>query len=103
MLGLCSLHLPPPLGPQSELVCCLSDIFKMELLHNGGHRFHAVVAAMVTSMLLLVFVYGDMYCTARWYHSPAESLVALAAGAVLFQGPVVAWLVRRARKPAGQV
>ncbi|PNH04479.1 hypothetical protein TSOC_009347 [Tetrabaena socialis] len=93
---------------QSELMCCLSDAFKAELLRpfdprGADARQLAAVAAMVCSAFALAFVYGDMYCTARWYHHPAESLGALAAGAVLFQLPMALWLLRRASRLPGRV
>ncbi|GFR44978.1 hypothetical protein Agub_g6288 [Astrephomene gubernaculifera] len=87
---------------QAELLMCLSDIYKAELLRGSdpwvGARQLTVVAAMVTSMFVLVFVYGDMYCTARWYHEPAESLGALAVGAAVFQLPVVVWMWLHGRR-----
>ncbi|KAG2499449.1 hypothetical protein HYH03_002396 [Edaphochlamys debaryana] len=93
---------------QAELVLCVSDVYKCEVLREadpgaGGVRQVAVVAALVCSMFALVFVCGDMYCTARWFHHPAESVGALAAGAVLFQAPVGLWLWRRAHRPPGRV
>ncbi|GLC45647.1 hypothetical protein PLESTB_001790000 [Pleodorina starrii] len=84
---------------QSELVMCLSDVYKAEVLRgvdrSAGARQLAVVVALVVSMFTMVFVYSDMYCTARWYHHPTESLSALAVGALVFQAPVVVWIISR--------
>lgn len=85
---------------------CLSDVFKTELLRGvdrgSGARQVLVVAGMVTSMFILVFVYGDMYCTARWYHTPAESLGALISGAAVFNGPIVGWVLHCAHQANGK-
>lgn len=87
--------------PQSELVLCFSDAHKSELLarHDpgAGAAQVAVVSGLVSSVFVLVALYGDMYCTARWYHHPGENLASLGLGAVVFQLPVLVWLMRQAR------
>ncbi|EFJ46623.1 hypothetical protein VOLCADRAFT_92767 [Volvox carteri f. nagariensis] len=84
---------------QSELVMCLSDVYKSELLRGMDQstdlRQLVVVGGFVVSMFAMVFIFGDMYCTARWYHHATESWAAVFAGALLFQAPVVVWLLRR--------
>ncbi|KAG2437742.1 hypothetical protein HYH02_011118 [Chlamydomonas schloesseri] len=86
---------------QSELVLCFSDAHKAELLarHDPGAGTPQVAAAsgLVGAVFVLVALYGDMYCTARWYHHPGENLAALGVGGAVFQLPVLLWLVRQAR------
>ncbi|KAG2441523.1 hypothetical protein HXX76_003145 [Chlamydomonas incerta] len=86
---------------QSELVLAFSDAYKAELLarHDPGAGVAqvAAVSALVGGVFLLVALYGDMYCTARWYHHPGENLAALGLGAAVFQLPVLVWLLRQAR------
>ena len=45
-------------------------------------------------MLGMLFV-ADMFNTARFFHARHETGAALAAGAVAFQAPLAAWLLRR--------
>lgn len=77
----------------------MSDVFKIEMLQpmhrSTGLRQFAVVAALVSSVFVMVAILADMYCTARWYHHPLESLVALLAGTILFQVPVMIWLWKK--------
>lgn len=88
---------------QSEMLLALSDMYKMELLRDAFLRQAAVAASLVLAALTALTVAADMYFTARWFHSPGESLASLVAGTLLFHVPVGMWLVRHANRPPGAV
>jgi hypothetical protein len=60
----------------------------------------ALTGLFVVTCFLYLFVVGDMFYTARYYHFPLESGATVLLGLVAFQGPVLAWLVRRRHAPA---
>ncbi|GIL74244.1 hypothetical protein Vretimale_1992 [Volvox reticuliferus] len=82
---------------QSELVMCTSDAYKALLVRCSDRcmklRLLAMFISVLITTILLILVCVDMYCTARWFHQPKESGLALLAGAVMFQLPVVMWLL----------
>lgn len=77
---------------QSELVLCLSDVYKTEIIGPTPVRGFFVVVAFVVNMFLYVFVAADMYFTARFFHHVSESVFAVVAGFCLFQAPILIWL-----------
>jgi len=65
---------------------------------RGGHgpaRRNALKAGLALCALLYLLLVADMFNTARFFHARHETGAALAAGAVAFQAPLAAWLLRR--------
>uniref|UniRef100_A0A7S0WWQ6 Uncharacterized protein n=1 Tax=Chlamydomonas leiostraca TaxID=1034604 RepID=A0A7S0WWQ6_9CHLO len=79
-------------GLQAELVAAVSDLVKMEAWGAGMIGQLGPGAAAVLSMALSLCVALDMHFTARFFHYPAESAIAVLLGAILFQVPVVWWI-----------
>ncbi|GLI70494.1 hypothetical protein VaNZ11_015400 [Volvox africanus] len=88
---------------QSELVMCTSDAYKTLLFRDMDRsrklRLFAIVGAVLISTIFIILVFVDMYCTARWFHHPKESVLALLGGAAMFQIPVTVWLLRTSVSP----
>lgn len=93
---------------QAELACVVSDLCTMGLVEKQkimervaprGPSLMPVslqelllAAALVSAVLLMVCVSGDMYFTAVYYHEPWECFATCVLGFLLFQGPVVHYL-----------
>ncbi|KAL6747232.1 hypothetical protein V8C86DRAFT_1353144 [Haematococcus lacustris] len=90
---------------QVELVCAVSDVIKLELGGGPGPgrgglplwRHMAAGSAAVLSMAGLLLVSLDMHFTARHFHQPRESVLALLLGGLAFQAPLLLWIHRKWR------
>eukprot|EP00200_Dunaliella_tertiolecta_P003803 CAMPEP_0202338680 /NCGR_PEP_ID=MMETSP1126-20121109/855_1 /ASSEMBLY_ACC=CAM_ASM_000457 /TAXON_ID=3047 /ORGANISM="Dunaliella tertiolecta, Strain CCMP1320" /LENGTH=321 /DNA_ID=CAMNT_0048929099 /DNA_START=2432 /DNA_END=3398 /DNA_ORIENTATION=- len=74
---------------QVELICAVSDLTKMDVLGLPLVWHILAYCAVLASLLLSCLVSADMYFTAKLFHHPQESFVALVIGAVLLQGPLL--------------
>jgi len=54
----------------------------------------------VAALLLAAFTAGDGYFTAKHFHHPAESAATAVAVLLLYQAPVLGWLVWERRRTA---
>ncbi|GIL42101.1 hypothetical protein Vafri_134 [Volvox africanus] len=92
---------------QSELVMCASDAYKAVLVQdidqNKKLRFFVIFGAVLISIIILILLCVDMYCTSRWFHQPKESVLALLGGGAIFQMPVTVWLLHTCVIPATRV
>ncbi|KAL6746028.1 hypothetical protein V8C86DRAFT_2445580, partial [Haematococcus lacustris] len=92
-------------GGRVELVCAVSDVIKLELGGGPGPgrgglplwRHMAAGSAAVLSMAGLLLVSLDMHFTARHFHQPRESVLALLLGGLAFQAPLLLWIHRKWR------
>mmetsp|Transcript_14537 Transcript_14537/g.25367 ORF Transcript_14537/g.25367 Transcript_14537/m.25367 type:complete len:311 (+) Transcript_14537:128-1060(+) len=83
---------------QVEVACAVSDLVKLEYLVAPIWRGMVAAVGMMLSLMLLMFVALDMHFTARHFHMPSETAVSLAAGFLLFQAPILAWVGFQAQK-----
>ncbi|KAF5830727.1 hypothetical protein DUNSADRAFT_14110 [Dunaliella salina] len=80
---------------QVELICAVSDKTKLDVLGLPLVWHILTCCAGLASLLLSCLVSADMYFTAKLFHHPQESLVALVIGAVSLQVPLLWWLHRQ--------
>lgn len=74
-----------------ELVCVLSDAVRLWRRRHYG-RQALLQVAMLAGLMLYLATAVDMYFTAKYYHTPAETVSTVVVVFLLFQLPVLAWV-----------
>ncbi|KAF6255374.1 hypothetical protein COO60DRAFT_1702850 [Scenedesmus sp. NREL 46B-D3] len=84
----------------TELLCLMSDMLRAIRSRDSSNKavlWHEVALALlfVVALSLYLFTAADMYYTAKYFHFPLESFSTTVLVFIMFQLPVVLWLVRQ--------
>lgn len=101
----------------TEVVCLMSDLLRVE--HTladaptaGGNKQQQdnslplsevfLTLLLVLALFLYLFTAADMYFTAKYYHFPLESITTTVLVFIMFQCPMLVWMIRRRQRVAAQ-